>query len=255
MISMSQLYSHQDYSEVLLRFKTSNHRRRWKLFSRIHLVVSNQKCPICECSLKESELQLRDSNNGQVTVRATIDHYRPQRFYSFLTYFDENYILMCSECNNIYKGNSFPLYNGGSRATSITQLVNEKPLLVNPITDDVYDLFVLNFTLSPSGRNVLELIPKHQTGYRYHKAIETIRLFGLGDCEVTTNVNQNIRTLRVNLLHSHFKKFEGFVKAFQAKDVSAMRDEIQSKNLDQYGFLQFILSNHYNYIVPNRPSP
>jgi hypothetical protein len=252
MIGMSNLHAHEDYPAALETFNNSHAPRRWSEFKGVHLKVTNNKCPICECSLKEDELLHRPNNNqGVVFNKATVDHYRPQKYYSFLTYEDNNYILMCFECNSLYKGNSFPLHSSTpARATSIEQVPNEKPLIVNPIVDNPLILFKLIFLPTPSGKKVLELIPKHEEGYSYEKALETIKLFSLGNCEIFVHHNDNVQTLRVTLLHHHFKKFEKFIEAFEKRDVNAMKSEIENKQLAQYGFLQFILRNQYVNNIP-----
>jgi hypothetical protein len=252
MIGMSELYAHEDYTQALEAFNNSNHPRKWREFKNVHLKVTNNKCPICECSLEEDDLLQRANNKqGVVFNKATVDHYRPQKHYSFLTYESKNYILMCFECNSMYKGNSFPLHSTTPvRATTIEQLPNEKPLIANPIVDNPLVLFKLIFLTTPSGKKVLELIPKHEQGYSYEKALETIKSFSLGSCEVFVHQNNNVQTLRVTLLHNHFKKFEKFIEAFEKNDVNAMKSEVENKRLEQYGFFQFILRNQYVNIIP-----
>ena len=118
--------------------------------------------------------------------------------------------------------------------------------MVNPITDNLFELFKLNFAYSPSGKKVLELVPKSDSGYLHEKACETITLFGLnGDSEQASRPSSNVRHLRITLLHHHYKQFEQFVRCFEAGDVQAMRKEIADKKLNEYGFFQFILNKQY----------
>ncbi|PAJ74520.1 hypothetical protein CJF42_09870 [Pseudoalteromonas sp. NBT06-2] len=249
MIDMSVLYDHADYPAALVNFNNSN---KWAKFQEVHLSVTNHKCPICECSLKVGELLSRPSRGKtkQCIIESTVDHYRPQKYYTFLALTHENYILMCSECNNIYKGCEFPLFGDNPvRATNPAEISNEQPLIVNPINDDLFDLFELVVRHDLSGRKVLELSPKHEQGYRYEKALTTIKLFSLGECELNAHSNANVKTLRINLLHSHFVKFDVFIDAFMNKNIPKMRAEIADKNLKDYGFLKFILKNQFKNLV------
>lgn len=260
MIDMRSLYQHNDYPEAIINFNNSLRPKRWSEFKNVHLEVTKHRCPICECSLKADELLLRNSgtlHNSEeeltyavdltrpyTKVKATVDHYRPQKYYSFLEYVHNNYILMCSECNNIYKGSNFPLYPLASmRAYTEAQLTMEKPLIANPVTDNIFDLFKVVISHLTNGRKVLELTPKHTSGYLHEKALETIKLFGIGNCEVNAHINANVRGLRVNLLRSHFSIFKDFINAYEHKDVKKMRNEVESKKLDSYGFLKLILAN------------
>jgi len=246
MIDMRSLYQHEDYPVALQRFN-SKRPKKWSKFQGVHLAVTNHRCPICECSLKSGELLVRNgrnSGNYQVVVQATVDHYRPQNFYPFLKFEHKNYILMCSECNNIYKGSKFPIFGPkATRATSIAQLATEQPLIVNPVSDNIFDLFKVVTRRLTSGRKVLELIPKHASGYLHDKAMETIKLFGIGGSETNTHANDNVNALRISLLRSHFSKFEGFINAYLNKDIIKMRNEINEKNLTSYGYLEIIIKN------------
>jgi len=250
MIDMSGLYGHEDYPVALTKFNNSNKIRKWSEFKDVHLKITNHKCPICECSLKSGELLTRNSGaaseNKFTTITATVDHYRPQALYMFLALVADNYILMCSECNNIYKGCEFPLFSNPTvRATTVAEIANEQPLIVNPIIDDLLDLFIVVARQMTSGRKVLELKPKHTQGYLYEKAVATIQLFNLGECDVVCHNNTNVKNLRINLLHSHFVKFESFIDAYINKDRDKMLSEITEKNLRTYGFFKFFVKKQF----------
>ncbi|TGE83342.1 hypothetical protein C7Y70_10035, partial [Pseudoalteromonas sp. KS88] len=206
MIDMSKLYTHKDYPAALNKFNSSKKAKKWAEFKDIHLTLTNHKCPICECSLKDDELLTRfsGSNNTSITkISATIDHYRPQKYYNFLKLTPENYILMCSECNNIYKGCEFPLFGASTeRAKNCAEIINERPLIVNPIIDKLLNLFVLVLRQMENGRKVLELAPKHENGYFYEQAKTSIKLFKIGECDINDHSNENVRNLRINLLHN-----------------------------------------------------
>ncbi len=259
MIDMSGLYGHADYSAALVNFNNS---KKWSKFKAVHLSVTNHKCPICECSLKVDELLSRPSgriveedektdSENKHTIGSTVDHYRPQTFYDFLALTHENYILMCSECNNIYKGCAFPLHGSANpvRATNLAEIANEQPLIVNPINDDLFDLFQLVVRHDLSGRKVLELSPKHEQGYRYEKALTTIKLFCLGNCDLNAHCNVNVKTLRINLLHSHFVKFDTFIDAYIDKNRAKMMAEIKDKQLRDYGFFKFFVKKQFKILV------
>ena len=237
MIDMSSLYEHSDYSSALANFEISN--CKWSSFESVHRKVSKDKCPICQCDF--TKILERDSHKGKTEITATIDHYRPQKYYSFLSCEDKNYILMCSECNNIYKGSLFPLYHSTNKAICKEELSNEKPLIVNPIVDNPLDLFILVFNRSSSGNNLLELHPKEESGYLYEKAKETIKVFGLGNCEINRHKNENVFQCRITLLKTHFGIFNDLVTALMSKDKKAFRDAMENKELfESYGFYEFI---------------
>ncbi len=64
---------------------------------------------------------------------------------------------MCSECNNIYKKVNFP-YIKSTQSYNEDGLKDEKPLIVNPISDNIYELFTLVFRPMPnSNKMILEL--------------------------------------------------------------------------------------------------
>ena len=179
---------------------------------------------MCECNLNNS-LQ-RTSSNGTTIISATIDHYRPKdsTLYPRLKCDDKNYLLMCSDCNNAYKGNQFPLHSSGNirdrNSTTTGSITNEKPLIINPIYDDLLELFILVFRLAPSGKKVLELRPKETRGYLYEKAKETIRLFSLGNCEIDVHSSINVQNCRIELFHDHFNKFIKFATIFLENNIA-----------------------------------
>jgi len=240
MIDMSGIYQHDKYEEALENF--NNSRCKWNLFKNIHIEIAKERCPICECKLDETVTRL--SNNGITAITATIDHYRPQHHYDFMKCEPSNYLLMCSECNNIYKGNDFPLYHTPlRRAINIQEIHLEQPLIVNPIYDNLLELFILVFKRkATSEEQLLELKPKETTGYLYEKAIETIKLFGLGDCEINRHLSDNVYNCRIRILESHFGIFYEFAKAL--KDGNRVKASLEIRNkkeiFESYGFYEFL---------------
>ena len=179
---------------------------------------------------------------------------------------------MCKDCNEAYKGNQFPLHNSGDirdiTSTTTDLITTEKPLIVNPIYDELLELFILVFRLTPSGKKVLELEPKESTGYLYEKAKETIRIFSLGNCEIDVHTNINVQNCRIELLHDHFNKFIKFAELFLNEEFSNAimnRDgitihnnnyyrevfsDMKAKKLNKYGFFNFITEKQYKILVP-----
>jgi hypothetical protein len=268
MIDMRNLHSDSDYNDALLDFNSSN--CKWTRFKNVHLKVSKYKCTICECHLDNTEEGIEQ--NGRF-MKFSIDHYRPQEYYSNLKCDDKNYLLMCNDCNGCYKGNLFPLHNSGNErdttATVTTSIITEKPLIVNPIYDDLSELFILIFRLTPSGKKVLELQAKETTGYLYEKARETIRLFSLGNCEVDVHSSIDVKNCRIELLHDHFNKFIKFATIFLANDEfsdaiinkdgktiyknSEYKEvflDMKAKELSKYGFYNFIKEKQFVILMP-----
>lgn len=255
MIDMSGLHSEPEYNEALNAFNNGVNKNKWKLFKPIQLKVSKNKCPVCECSL-DAPIS-RHSASGITYLAATIDHYRPtdKALYPLLKYDHKNYLLMCSDCNAAYKGNKFPLHNSTPHrdtvAVSTSDITNEKPLIVNPIYDALLELFELVFRYSETGKKVLELAPKHNTGYLHDQAKETIKIFSLGKCEDPSYIhpNINVHTCRVTLLNDHFKKFFDFIIALIDGDMEKAFSEMKRYNLNNYGFFVFIKKRQFKNLI------
>jgi len=271
MIDMRNLHSDSDYNIALDNFNSSND-CKWSKFKDVHLKIAKYKCPICECHLNDTEEGIE--HNGRF-MKFSIDHYRPQdtNLYPLLRCDHKNYLLMCSDCNGCYKGNQFPLHSSGSIRDTTSRrtdsIVNEKPLIVNPIYDDLLELFILVFRLTPSGRKVLELQPKETSGYLYEKAKETIKLFSLGNCEIDVHPNRNVQDCRISLHHDHFNKFIKFAKMFLSNkdfsDAIINQDgqtiysnseykevflDMIAKKLNKYGFYHFIKEKKFKVLIP-----
>ena len=148
----------------------------------------------------------------------------------------------------MYKKSDFPLYPYGAIRWSEENSVEENPLIVNPIVDNVFELFDLVFKLSSSGKKVLELKPKSsllETEYLYLKAVATIKLFGLGDCEVNRHENENVHNCRIELLEKNFDRFHELAKARKiGKDEFLVVLSENPENYD-YGFTKFIAKEQF----------
>ncbi|CAA6800750.1 MAG: Unknown protein [uncultured Sulfurovum sp.] len=241
---MSALYEHDDYQEALNTFNNSS--CKWSSFVNIHMKVSKNRCPICEYLFEDNSQIRRNDKHGNNLLVSTIDHYRPKNkeFYPFLKCDHSNYLLMCFECNSSYKKSKFPLYNSMVRATNKSELINEKPLIVNPILDDVYELFILVFREISNGKKILELKPKENIGYLHDKALETIKVFGLGNCEVYKHTDENIHNCRIQVLISHYGSFYNFAKIMNSSKKDLFREKIKNSS----GFLQFIAREQFEII-------
>ena len=252
---MSSLYGHENYQTTLKTFEeqVSNGEcvyTAWGLFKTVHTDITKGKCPICECLFDNSVQRLTNSGNI-ISVKATIDHYRPQEFYPFLKCEHTNYLLMCSECNSMYKKSNFPLYPCGSIRWTEESFIDEKPLIVNPIVDNVLELFDLVFKLSSSGKKVLELKPKNsleETEYRYLRAVATIKLFGLGDCEENRHENDNVHSCRVELLEKYFDRFHELAKARKVGKDEFLEVLNEYPENYHYGFTKFIAKEQFEII-------
>ena len=244
MIDMSALYEHSEYQDALDIFNSSS--CKWSLFIDVNMKVSKNRCPICEYFFDENSQISRDDKNGKNLIVPTIDHYRPKKdgLYPFLKCDHTNYLLMCFECNSSYKKSNFPLFNSTTRATNINELVEEQPLIVNPIIDDVYELFTLVFKQTNSGRKVLELRPREKSGYLYDKALETIKVFGLGNCEKYKHSVETIHNCRIAVLVSHFGQFYNFAKIMNSVKKEQFREKIKNSS----GFLQFIYREQFEIL-------
>jgi len=245
MIDMSALYGHSDYQKALDSFNSSH--CKWRSFQEVQMKVSKNRCPICEYIFNDSEI-IRENKNGENLLVPTVDHYRPKnkKLYPFLKCDHKNYLLMCFDCNSLYKDSKFPLYNSTIRATNKDELINEKPLIVNPINDDIYELFILVF--KERNKSILELKPKASSGYLYHKALKTIEIFGLGNCEEYRHLNDEVHNCRIELLVTHFGKFYELARIMKSSKKDEFKDEIKEKIKNSSGFLQFIAREQFEII-------
>lgn len=264
MIKMSELYNHSDYEATLVIFNNSAKSRGiWSIFKNVHMLVSKGKCPICECIL-DGSLTRSSNNNVSTSLVPTIDHYRPKdpNLYPNLEYDHKNYILMCSDCNNAYKGNQFPLHLNSNRNTgalNTSQIVDEFPLIVNPIVDNLDHLFRVVLKYTTSGKKVLELEAIGTDAYLKEKAVETIRVFSLGNCEDVTHMHSsvNVQNCRIDLLSHHFTKFYSITSIMRGRrledlEVSEQKEiykEVKHLKLMDYGFFEFIMKGSYVDLV------
>ena len=219
----------------------------WKCFRNAHLEKAHFKCPICEVKLDNSA-ERTSKKGAPVTIVATIDHYRPTKLYEFLKNEHTNFIMMCLDCNNHYKQHKFPLYPPESqRAETQSQLCNEKPLIINPITENPIELFTLIFIQHANGKKTLELKPQSGLSeYPLQKAKETIKTFNLGYCDITTS--HSVDSYRIT---THSINYELFHKlALERDDKKKFTLTLKSNpKLKNYGFFHFIIHKKFEFKI------
>lgn len=197
----------------------------WSVFKDAFLSFSKNKCPICEDSLNKYD---------------DIDHYRPKKAgYDFLRCCCDNYMIMCSDCNRTHKYTSFPLYSG-FKASCRDDLIDEKPLLVNPREDNIYEYFDLYFVKTTKGKLLLEL--KARLGlntYENKKAEMTIDIYGIGNCEN----NSKVDSCRLEILENHYDDFIELAEAKNKDNDEEFEKILNSRRMrkkKESGFVKFI---------------
>ena len=236
MKDMREIYQDSDFIAQGERFDTKHTDKdcdgKWSEFKAFFLRFTDYKCPICEKTIDNYD---------------DIDHYRPKNAgYPFLKCKYQNYMIMCADCNRGYKRTYFPLYQESKKATCHEELIEEQPLIANPCIDNIYELFELDFRVSVKGVKILVLIPHRDLSpdsYEYKKALETIRFYGLGDCDGTNE----IKDCRISLLKGHYFIFNGLLEAFlkreeELENFNKVKNEVQNLN---YGFYEFIKRNQF----------
>ena len=206
----------------------------WSEFKTVFLDFSKYKCPICEDSINKY---------------ADIDHYRPKKAgYEFLRCCDNNYMIMCSDCNRSHKHTAFPLDNNFI-AKNKNLIEKEKPLLVNPRIDNVIEYFELLFLRSGESL-ILELRPLKtldKNSYKYRQAKKTIEIYGLGYCKD----NEKVDGCRINIFENHY---EQLIELAEARENSLKKFlfELNNKNKPkrkEFGFVKFIAKQQFEILV------
>ena len=251
MRDMQGLRENKTYKSSLLAFNTANICQHNE-FKDVQLEKTKNRCPICEC-LVDGSISRKNKKDKTTYITATIDHFRPIEYYPNFKCEDTNYLLLCSDCNNVLKKSNFPLYNSQSRAISIADVNCEQPLLVNPIDDDIEELFTLLFIRRPNGNNILEIAIHpaiKENTYLYEKAKKSIEIFKLGECHNEDNTD-NVQICRIGILRIHFDILYDFAVAFQNK--SSVLKTLLERNKElyrSYGFMKFIMNNNFKIIIP-----
>jgi len=240
MIDMRTIYYKKDFQEALVIFTDKlnkeckdNNNCTWSIFKQSFLNFTKNKCPICEDTINKWD---------------DTDHYRPKdkTKYPFLECCYQNYMIMCTACNREYKKTEFPLYDG-FKAKNIKDIAKEKPLLINPTHNNIFELFELNFIISDkTNRKILIIQAKENlSDYQQKQAEKTIEVYGIGNCDE----NNKIDNCRIEVLELHYEKFLKLAKLFREyyKDEKNKRNKVKlRKLLDEqpklkyYGFYEFI---------------
>lgn len=205
----------------------------WSVFKDVFLSFSKNKCPICEDSLNKYD---------------DIDHYRPKKAgYDFLRCCCDNYMIMCSDCNRTHKYISFPLY-GEFKASSKYEVIDEKPLLVNPREDNIYEYFDLYFRKTIKGKYLLELQAREGLSeYQNKKAETTIEIYGIGNCEN----NLKVDSCRLEILENHYDDFIELAEAKEKDDDKKFEKVLNSRRMrkkKESGFVAFIKLKQFKLI-------
>jgi hypothetical protein len=247
MIDMRNIYHDKAFQDALLIFngKLIDQCKnisdcKWSVFKKPFLEYTQYKCPICE---------------KQIGMYSDIDHYRPKGdgLYPFLKCCYQNYMIMCDDCNREYKKTQFPLYNN-FKATNINEVYLEKPLLVNPMHDDIYELFELVFVNTVSSKKILILKPKDGlSDYLKKKAETTISVYGIGNCDE----NSNIKGCRIHVLETHYEMFlelaklqKEYLEDNSVRNKQKLAKLLKNKTtLSRYGFYNFIKMNQFKIAV------
>jgi len=247
---LTHIYSEKEFQLTAKKFKdkyqidnncdktkNNNNANKWKIFKDDFLRLTHFKCPICE----------KDIDNYD-----DIDHYRPKKYYDFLKCDYQNFIILCNICNRTCKGEDFPLLDNRFKAKCKDDICNEKPLLINPCVDNIYDYFSIEFVQSNS-EQLLILVPKYElnpNSYEYKKAETTIAFYGLGDCIIGKDLkrcrdNKIVDNCRREFMQRMYGTFYDLIESFDDyANKKITKEEIMKKaevkKRLNYGFYEFI---------------
>lgn len=258
MIDMREYFTHEEYQSSVDAFQDKFDENGcddyWSVFTVLQQKISNNKCPICEVELTNSP----NKNNT-----ATLDHFRPKAEgkypnakgeYPNLKCKPENYLLMCSLCNSVYKEDKFPLLDKSKKAThakTVADTSAEQPLLFNPTEKDPLDFFELAFRQTAQG-GILELKRKptiRKKSYEDKICKTMIKTFGLGYCNTYPHPNDNIKACRIEILTKHYTTFIEFAKEIAKNDKKSLAIFLKNTNrideLKKYGFFRFIIKKQF----------
>lgn len=244
MIDMRGIWQQDKFKSAIKTF-TDENECSWNVFKDPTLEFTNCKCPICE---------------GSINKYDDMDHYRPKadNMYPFLRCCYKNYMMMCDACNRKFKRVQFPLYTN-FKATNIDELKDEYPLLINPMYDDIYKYFNLNFVNTSSSKQLLILEPiEGLSDYDLEKAKKTIEVYGIGNCDD----NDKIDICRIAILSRNFNILHKVAKLranyLEYKDSNIQKSKmyliafhrtVSENKLEEYGFHQFLLKDQFNIAV------
>lgn len=109
----------------------------WKAAKKQLILESNGKCAYCEA-------------DTTVVAHGDVEHYRPKSVYWWLAYTYDNYLYACQICNQVHKGDKFPVLGAmvlPEPVISANYTDTQIQLLAGMISPDPVDTGI-NFTLA-----------------------------------------------------------------------------------------------------------
>lgn len=225
----------------------------WNKWFKDDLIkFTDDTCPICE--------RIIDRTNP-------VDHFRPRKLYWWLTFNYKNYIPLCTLCNSsIYKHANFPLYinNKIVKGTKVSlknkkAIIEEKPLLFNPTTDNPLELFKIVF-LSKAKKFTIEPLNKKDE-YLFLKAKTTISTFNLnGDIKIKRDRSRNILILRIynnivelaksKIKYDKSKEIYNLIPIHRNRNIFENNKKVFLQQIERveelkYGLTSLILNNNF----------
>ncbi len=202
---------------------------KWKIFKDKWLEITHFRCPICE---------------SQINRYDDIEHFRPKEHYWWLAYDYHNYYICCDLCNSSFKRNKFPLLDDSKRVTfdNKDEIVNEIPLLFNPLKDNPIDLFKLEFK-NEGGKTVINFHPKNSdsSSLEYKIAQTTIDIFQLNNQKNKYPERKNLKIEFGSRLIQLVRSYKNFIE--NPNDKNAKRrfaEEYCSLKESNLGFIKQI---------------
>ncbi|MCM3195825.1 retron system putative HNH endonuclease [Priestia megaterium] len=223
-----------------------------KDYVKIHLLkMFNGKCAYCESYLPH-------------TQHPHIEHWRPKgkvtededhKGYYWLAADWENLFIACGVCNSSYKLNKFPLKEGSTYAKLSSDNIHEleKPLLINPCTDNPephlgFTLYGKAIGLTDEGEKSIEVyglnredledrrrfIARHVVCSRLDDIIADISEFQLQPNKLIARVSIKVKELNyfMSAKSEYSAMTKCIIKEYRNKSISKFFLEITKKLLE-----------------------
>lgn len=206
------------------------------------------KCAYCEA-------------NTEVVAHGDVEHFRPKSIYWWLAYTYDNYLYACQICNQIYKGDNFPIEANKypEPAINLTTTNQQIEQMAGNISPDPIDN-TLNYTLQ-------KYLDEHRDEHAYliNPYFDNPTIYFAYDAD---DIIEEVKIIPVNKLfakhvkaaeeyyginrielknarYSVFTKFRAFKMAYHALTDVSIKKEIK-KQIDD------MLSNKYLFAGMNR---
>jgi len=211
-----------------------NFKAIWKNLKKIFWKKQNKCCCICEKRLSD-------------IYSIDIDHYRPKTIYWWLAHNPKNYYLTCAECNRSNKRAQFPLYRDHLPTKyAERKILEEKPLLLNPMYDNHVEYFELTFIIhSQTNERIAILKPKKGLNEELlARAEKTIEVFNLD-----LNKYNDTDFTRLDLMIEYYDLLIDIAKAKneyveKGEFYKFLKQKLEErKELKTLGLLQLIIQN------------